>query len=106
MKFLARQGDVLVVGVASIPKSVEPIERENGLIVLAHGELTGHSHAIKSEKAALFRDPKLMAIFMTVTDAPVTLEHQEHDTITIPPGLYRIVRQREYHPEALRNVAD
>ena|SRR3990172_3784734 len=106
MTFIARQGDVLIVAVKSIPKVVEAIERERGLVVLAHGEATGHKHAIKSEHAALFRDPKLMAIFMTVSDQPVTLEHEEHDTITIPPGNYRVIRQREYSPEAIRNVAD
>lgn len=107
MTFMARQGDVLIVAVKSIPKNVEAVKREEGLAVLAHGEATGHKHAIKSEKAALFRDPKLMAIFMTVTDEPVKLEHDEHDTITIPPGNYRVVRQREYvAPDIARNVAD
>lgn len=106
MVFIARQGDVLILGVKSVPKNVEVVDRENGLVVLAHGEATGHVHAIKSKKAALFRDPKLMAIFMTVTDEPVALEHEEHDTITIPPGNYRVIRQVEYSPEAIRNVAD
>lgn len=102
-----RQGDVLIVAVNSIPVKVESVAREDGRVVLAHGEVTGHAHAIKDEHAALFRDPKLAAIFMHVSgDVPVMLEHDEHDTITIPPGNYQIVRQREYSPEAIRNVAD
>lgn len=101
-----RQGDVLIIPVRSIPKKLEPVERENGRIVLAHGEVTGHAHAIKNEGAALFRDPKLMAVFMTVNGDAVMLEHDEHDTIVIPPGNYQVVRQREYSPEAIRNVAD
>ena len=101
-----RQGDVLIIPVKSIPKKLEPVERENGRIVLAHGEVTGHAHAIKNEGAALFRDPKLMAVFMTVNGDAVMLEHDEHDTIVIPPGNYQVVRQREYSPEAIRNVAD
>ena len=102
-----RQGDVLIVPVKSIPKAIEPVEREGGRVVLAHGEVTGHAHAIKDQRAALFRDPKLAAIFMHVSgDAPVALEHDEHGTIKIPPGNYRVIRQREYSPEAIRNVAD
>lgn len=102
-----RQGDVLVIPVASIPKVVEPVAREGGRVVLAHGEVTGHAHAIRDKRAALFRDPKLMAVFMHVSgDAPVALEHDEHDTITIPPGNYQVIRQVEYTPAAIRQVAD
>jgi hypothetical protein len=102
-----RQGDVLIVPVESIPEKLDPIDRENGRVVLAHGEVTGHAHAIKAEGAALFRDPKLMAVFMKVSgDAPVALQHDDHDTIMIPPGKYRVVRQREYAPEEIRIVGD
>jgi hypothetical protein len=101
-----RQGDVLVFSVKNLPNNLEPIERENGHIILAHGEATGHAHAIKSEHATLFRDPKLAAIFMCVADESVTLAHDEHALIAIPPGSYEVRRQREYHPEAIRNVTD
>lgn len=102
-----RQGDVLIVPVKSIPESVEPIAREAGRVVLAHGEITGHAHAIKDKRAALFRDPKLAAIFMHISgDEAVALEHDEHETIKLPPGDYQVVRQVEYTPEAIRNVAD
>lgn len=102
-----RQGDVLIIPIKSIPRNVEVIERENGRIVLAHGEVTGHAHAIKDKRAALFSDPKLAAIFMHVSgDVPVDLEHDEHTTIAIPPGNYRVVIQREYSPQEIRNVQD
>lgn len=102
-----RQGDVLIVPIKLLPKNLEPVAREQGRVVLAHGEVTGHAHAIKDQKAALFRDPKLTAIFMNVSaDGPVALEHEEHATIHIPPGNYQVIRQREYSPEAIRNVAD
>jgi hypothetical protein len=102
-----RQGDVLIIPIEKMPKGLEPLDREKGRVVLAHGEVTGHAHAIKDQRAALFRDPKLAAIFMHVTgDEPVALEHDEHNTIPIPPGTYRVVRQREYHPEEIRRVED
>ena len=103
---MIRQGDVLIVPVEEIPATVEAVERENGYIVLAHGEATGHAHKIKDQHAALFRDPELMAVFMHVTGDVVALEHDEHDTITVPAGKYQVIRQREYTPDAIRNVAD
>jgi hypothetical protein len=102
-----RQGDVLIVPIARLPAGLKPVEREHGRLVLAYGEVTGHAHAIRDKRAALFRDSKLAAIFMHVSgDGPVALDHQEHDTIHIPPGDYQIIRQREYTPDAIRNVAD
>lgn len=102
-----RQGDVLIVSVSNVPKKLESVDREKGRVILAHGEVTGHAHAISDKRAALFRDPKLAAIFMIISgDDPVALEHDEHDTIAIPPGNYQVIRQREYSPEAIRNVAD
>jgi hypothetical protein len=102
-----RQGDVLIVPIAKLPAGLKPVEREHGRLVLAHGEVTGHAHAIRDKRAALFRDPELAAVFMHVSgDGPVALDHQEHDTIHIPPGDYQIIRQREYTPDAIRNVAD
>lgn len=104
--FMIRQGDVLVIEVSAIPDDVEPIARENGRAILAHGELTGHAHAIKDKHATLFRDPRLNEVFMQVIGAPVSLSHDEHGTIAIPPGNYRVIRQREYAPTAIRQVAD
>jgi hypothetical protein len=101
-----RQGDVLIVSVKEFPANLDPVERENGRVVLAHGEVTGHAHAIEGEGAALFRAPKLMAVFITITGGPAALEHQEHDPMVIPPGVYRVIRQRKYAPEEIRNVAD
>ena len=105
--FMARQGDVLIIGIDQLPAGLKKVDRENGRVILAHGEVTGHAHAIKDKRAALFSDPKLAAIFMNVSgDASVALEHDEHDTIHVPPGNYQVIRQREYSPEAIRNVAD
>jgi hypothetical protein len=102
-----RQGDVSIVAVTSAPAERVDVARENGRVILADGEVTGHAHVIKATSAALFRDPKLTAVFMTVSgDVPVALEHEEHETIMIPPGDHQIIRRREYSPQEIRNVAD
>jgi hypothetical protein len=102
-----RQGDILIVPIECTRADLTAMDREKGRAVLAYGEVAGHTHAIKDRRATLFVDPQLEALFLRVCgDCPVALEHQEHDTIHIPPGDYRVIRQREYSPEAVRNVAD
>lgn len=102
---LYRQGDVLVEQVDAIPGEAEEVAREGGRIVLAHGEATGHAHAIASPHAALLA--KGAERFLRVVGPePVALDHEEHRRIELPPGLYRVVRQREYTPTELRQVAD
>ena len=39
-------------------------------------------------------------------DGAGSLEHQEHTAIPVPPGIYEGIRQREYSPASIRNVAD
>jgi hypothetical protein len=103
-----RQGDVFIIRRdEDLPKGLKEVPRDKGRVVLAYGEVTGHAHAIEDRNVKLFRDPKLAEMFMMVTgDAPAALEHEEHSRIDLPPGNYQIIIQREYSPEAIRNVAD
>ncbi len=107
-QFTARQGDVLIIAASSIPAGCKPVPRENGRIILAHGEITGHAHAIDSDLVTLFAPADLdeMADRFLRVEQECEVVHDEHDSITLPAGDYRIVRQREYAPEAIRNVAD
>ena len=104
--FLARQGDVLIIGIAALPPNLETVKRDAGRVVLAYGEVTGHAHAIAERGATLFRDPKLNALFLNVAEDGVALRHDEHGAIDLPRGDYQVIRQREYSPEEIRNVAD
>jgi hypothetical protein len=101
-----RQGDVLIRRVAKFSTAkLTEIPRENGAVVLAHGEATGHTHAIEAKEARLFRGEKPGVCYLLL-DAPVDLIHQEHAPIALPAGHYEVIRQVEYTPEAIRNVAD
>ncbi len=112
--FIVRQGDVLVARIDALPANLKPIPREAGRIVLAHGEVTGHAHAVFEPHATHFSAPDesasapaLAAVtYLEVKEAMAALTHEEHATIQLPPGTYKVVRQREYSPAALRNVAD
>jgi hypothetical protein len=104
-----RQGDVLLRRVESVPDNVTPVPRENGRIVLAHGEVTGHAHAILDEAAELVRTAETNQRFLKIMNASgVQLQHEEHATITLPPGTYEVIRQREYTSRDMpaRYVAD
>ncbi len=102
-----RQGDVLIIPVRSIPETgLDAVSREAGRLVLAYGEATGHAHVITSKRVSLFRDMELASIFMRVSYKAIALKHDEHKTLRIPPGNYRVLRQREYSPKEVRNVAD
>lgn len=104
MNKIFRQGDVLLVMVDKIPSFAE-ISKEKGDIILAHGEVTGHAHRIKSpaQKAKLWdaNAERFLQVMETIS-----LAHEEHSVITLPPGNYQVVIQKEYTPEELRNVKD
>jgi hypothetical protein len=100
---LYRQGDVLIRCIDALPGELTEVPREAGRVVLAHGEVTGHSHAIAAPEAKLWS--KGTQRFLE-TCREVVLHHEEHKEIDLPKGIYEIVIQREYTPEAIRNVAD
>jgi len=98
-----RQGDVLVRPIQKLPDGVKKSKVKR--VVLAEGEVTGHCHEILDvENVELLQDAD-GNLYLDVKE-PAELTHQEHSTITIPPGTYEIVRQREYSPEEIRRVAD
>jgi hypothetical protein len=107
-KFIARQGDVLITRISALPQALKRVPHDNGRVILAYGEVTGHSHALRGEHCELFTPTALGATvtYLEVKEAMVALTHDEHAPIELAPGVYEITRQREYHPEAIRNVAD
>lgn len=104
MRDHVRQGDVLVIETDQIPiDAKEVIDGER--IVLAHGEATGHAHAIYEEGATMLRAPENKGTFLKLIKT-VALSHEEHTKIPLDGGIKRVIRQTEYTPEELRYVAD
>ena len=107
-----RQGDVAihkVEGCRLKTEELKEIPRDNGRVILAYGEVTGHAHAISADNVVMWQaDDGTIFIDVKETEntSSVLLEHEEHDTITIPAGIYTVTRQREYAPDATRFVAD
>ena len=101
-----RQGDVLLVPVDAVPGGAKDVGRENGRTVLAHGEVTGHHHSFDGDAGVALLEAPTGDRYLRVSRA-AALEHQEHTTITVPPGVFRVIRQREYDDaEEWRRVAD
>lgn len=119
----ARQGDVALIKIDALPKGLIPTERDKiGRIVLAHGEKSGHGHAIRDRLVCGFRmattepDPSGVSggvDYIEVGGSGAVLAHEyesgqmaEHHPIELPPGIYQVALQREYSPEEIRRVAD
>lgn len=106
----ALHGDVILfmVNESERPGNFENLPKEPNN-ALAYGELTGHIHQIFGEPGDfdLRVDEQTKTRHLRVV-RPVTLKHQEHSPIKLPPGDYRIGIQREYDPfsKIIRQVAD
>lgn len=98
-----RQGDILLIKQDHLPADAEPQESKPHRIVLAYGEATGHAHAIGTEFAKSY-----VVAGETFVDAKAgaVLVHEEHGQIRLEPGVYRVVRQREYAERKVRFVHD
>ena len=109
------QGDIIIERVAdAIPGKSMTVDSD-GAVVLARGEVTGHRHRFTGDSGVvMFRDDGLARelapdLYIDHVNVPATggaLLHEEHGTIDLPPGTYRIRRQREWSAEQARVVAD
>ena len=103
-KFHVRQGDVLIERVDELPSELAPKGRDRGRVILAYGEVTGHAHAICEEDVEMYTD--VHGTLWLKAPSGATVVHEEHGTIPLPAGSYRVTHQREYHPAEIRRVVD
>ena len=87
--------------------------------IVAFGEVTGHKHQVNMKDMAEEAGVTLSMGYnrqagvdvpegFAVIDAPVTITHEEHDPIELPPGYYmvRIVREFDHIAGRSQYVAD
>lgn len=90
---LWRQGDIFIERVDAVPKQAA-LRTDT---VIAEGESTGHQHRILDPLSArLFGFHTDM--YLDVIGDFAQLVHDEHETIWLQRGVYRVWRQREYAP--------
>ena len=96
-----QQGDVILEKV----NDVEGVKiKHNG--VLMEGEVTGHAHRIVDIAGVEFYNKD--GLLYLKTNKPIDVVHEEHGTITVDPGIYKIRKVREYDhfDEEAREVRD
>ena len=95
---MIRHGDVQIIKIDSIPSDAKKLDRKE----LAFGEVTGHAH--RTDLGELFetKDGKL---YLKVSELS-KVSHEEHKTVTLQPGCYRVSIKRQYTPEGWENVQD
>lgn len=104
--FQVRQGDVFIRA-AMVPVGAAKKEnKESGRLVLAYGEVTGHAHAISTVDFDVEAYEMGGKTYLRVQGEPANLKHEEHSLVQLPIGDYEVIIQREYTPEAIRNVVD
>jgi hypothetical protein len=109
-----RQGDILLERIGDLPYGLEV--KLSGRINVGNGEVTGHTHVLQNalwlaeatediNRLNDFAENGGDPVYVVVTEE-TKFTHQEHATLFIEPGNYRVVRQREYTPVAPRFVLD
>jgi hypothetical protein len=107
----AAQGDLLFARIEALPAGVVEVAPVGDRCIVGHSE-TGHHHVLDRAHVRMYRLPESIYECFVVVDEATPLEHlRQHDThapIMVPPGTYRVHRQREraYVPEGFRRVED
>jgi len=105
MPRLCAQGDILIERVDDAPVRLANHSAEDGSVIIAEGEATGHHHRLLGS-ITLYRDDALAreipsglyVAHVRVDSSAARLEHDEHAAITLPRGTYRVRRQRQLEP--------
>lgn len=91
-KNTAQQGDVLLNKLTNLPTGKVTLISK-GKMVLAEGEVTGHYHGIEESDSELIQIGEKMILNLKNT---ATLFHQEHNPITLEPGVWEVGRVQEF----------
>lgn len=105
----ARQGDVLITRVESMPDNLEQAKPEGDNYIITHSE-TGHHHVMPKADVNMYQAANDPFTAYLVVNNETELRHlrgfDTHETIKFNPGVYRINRQRQMGIEGWERVAD
>mgnify|MGYP001566526567 CR=1 FL=1 len=85
-----QQVDILLEMVASLPKGATT---KNGT-VLYEGETVGHFHRLDVATEGLLHEKD--GVLYIKTERAVTITHEEHQPVTLEPGVWKVGRVQEY----------
>lgn len=100
----ARQGDVLLNPIKSIPAGYKKINPA-GKVILASGEMTNHHHVISDLDGVdvYVADDGSLCI---EAKKEIKVTHEEHGALFLSPGKYEVRRQYEEFMDEVRQVMD
>jgi len=96
---LIRSGDVLLEKVGKIKIKMKTAKD----VVLAEGEVTGHRHVLLGQTlVGQYGNERYVQL-----ENEAELVHEEHDTVIVPKGTYKVRLQREVNlADEVRQVLD
>ena len=89
-----RHGENLIIEVNKFPKG--KIKKSKSLIV-GHSE-TGHHHVLEGTDIESIQLEELFFRIANPTPLVHKKTHDKHNTITIQPGIYKVIPKTEYNP--------
>ena len=107
-----RQGDLLFELIEDFDTvSLDTVPRDNGRVVIAYGERTGHAHAFKEDRVFLYENKEdkkngKQHLYLVVDNDKAVLSHEEHPPITFDKGKYKVINQRQYVMREVRLILD
>jgi hypothetical protein len=107
MHYAIRHGENLLLPIKSIPKGAKSFKT----YIVGHSE-SGHHHVLESKaNFEVIDDKEKQELYLRLFE-PAKLVHKKqfdaHKTLTVPAGMYRVIRKQEYNPweEVMQNVFD
>lgn len=89
---IVRHGDVLIELIKELPTEVSVCKNRK---ILFEGEVTSHAHRI--DVGEIF-ETKNGELYLRVEEL-TKVTHEEHKTVIVPKGVYRIRQKRQYTPD-------
>jgi hypothetical protein len=105
---IVQQGDVVMKSINDFPEGERVQDQQMKSKILAFGEVTGHAHRLADPEDLAVETFRILNVIYMNVKRPTMLNHEEHNTIEIPPGKYEIgiVRETDHFAGITRQVAD
>lgn len=100
---MARQGDILLKKLETKPPTLNPISPIGNKYCLVGSSNVKHVINIDAVKSFETTDKELESVL--VLKYPTKVTHDEHKEIPLSEGVWMVIRQREYKPDAMKFVA-
>lgn len=103
-----QQGDVSLERIDKLPKEAKLKKADKRGFVLMEGEATGHFHSIAETNPEICELYEVNGVLYVKASKSVNLTHQEHSTLTLEPGIWKVgqIKEFDYLQNMTRSVVD